>query len=77
MSARAIQTISGTFDPVTGVIVVDLKLRYETPSAQGLYKLVADDLFAGDPTPTFTKTLGTDAGVRNGDIDLRISLATL
>lgn len=77
MSARAIQTISGTFDPVSGVIVVSLKLRPEAASHASLYKLVSDDLAAADPTPTFTKTLGTTNGTRNGDIDLVITMPTL
>ena len=78
MSARAVTRVSATIDPVSGVIVITLSLRPDGQIAQGLYQAIAADLAGADPTPTFTKTLGVDsAGVRTGDIDLVVSLATL
>lgn len=69
---------TATVDPVTGVIVVNINIRPNGQIGQGLYKAIADDLAAGDPTPTFTKTLGVDAnGVRTGDINLSISMPTI
>lgn len=76
MSARTLQVISATIDPVTRVIVIDLKLRPEAASHQGLYQTISNNLNGADPTPTFTKTLGVTNGVRNGDCDLRVSLQT-
>lgn len=78
MSARAVTRVTATIDPVTGVIVVTMSIRPDGQVGIGLYKAISDDLAAGDPTPTFTKTLGVDsAGTRTGDIDLVVSLATL
>ena len=68
---------TATINLVTGVIVINLDIRPKVPSHASLYKAIADDIAGGDPTPTFTATLGSTSGVRNGDIDLQISLATL
>lgn len=76
MSAHDIP-VTGTFDPVTGVITFSTSIRPQAKSHQGLYQLVAADLRAGDPTATYTKTLGGSSGNENGDITLAVSLATL
>jgi hypothetical protein len=74
MSARAIPVgdLSGTIDPVTGVIVIAFKLRAQAVSHRTLYAAIAADLLAGDPTVTWTKTIGS-----NGDADISMSIPTI